>query len=140
MNSASFFDELQASCSQMLGMLQPPRPMRARSMRSPASFDDELPDDESAAVREEVQLLAQRVDADLEVLDDRVALALVLERVLARAVERVLRHVEHLTDADGLALVDERLAAARDEERLHELARHRRVEELARLRPVARAR
>src|SRR5205085_410253 len=70
---------------------------------------DERPDERASAVREEVQLLAEGVDRDLEILDDRIALVLILEGVLPGAGERVLRHVEHLADADGLVLAPGRI-------------------------------
>ena len=78
----------------------------------------------------------ESVDRHFEILDDGIALVLVFEGGLARAGKRVLRHVEHLTNADRLPLADEGLAPLGDEERLHEFPRHRRIEELARLRLV----
>ena len=83
---------------------------------------------------EQVQLLAQRVERDLEVLDDRVRLVLLLEGVLPRVADGVLGDVVEVADARRLAGVDELLAGLRDEEGLHELLRHRDVEEVALLR------
>ena len=86
---------------------------------------------------EEVQLLAQGVQGDLEVLDDRVGLVLLLERVLAGVADGVLGDVVEVADAGGLARVDELLAGLADQEGLHELLRHRHVEEVALLLLVA---
>ena len=80
---------------------------------------------------EQVQLLAQGVEGDLEVLDDRVGLVLLLEGVLARVADGVLGDVVEVADAGGLARVDQLLAGVADQERLHELLRHRDVEEVA---------
>ncbi len=48
----------------------------------------------------------------------------------------MLAQVIHLTNRDRLVRVDQLAALVGDQERLHELARHRDVEELARLRLV----
>ncbi|MFO0672264.1 MAG: hypothetical protein U0235_21995 [Polyangiaceae bacterium] len=57
-------------------------------------------------------------------------------KVFGGPLQGVLRHVEHLTNADRLVLRSG-LAAVRDEERLHEFARHRGVEESRAIAPVA---
>src|SRR5690606_21448710 len=81
------------------------------------------------AVGEEVELLAQRVERDLQVLDDGVGLVLLLEGIDLRVPQRVLGHVVEVTDARGLAGLDELLARGCHEEGLHELPRLRDVEE-----------
>jgi hypothetical protein len=58
--------------------------MRERSISVPRVVDDHRADQRPPLVGEEVKLLAESVDADLEILDDRIALVLLLERVLAR--------------------------------------------------------
>ena len=86
-----------------------------------AGVDDrDLADHGPAAVGEDVQLFAQGVHRHLEVLDDRVGLALVVEGLLAlRALDGVLGHVVNLSDAGALAGVDQFLALGGDQHRLH---------------------
>jgi hypothetical protein len=77
------------------------------------------------------ELLAEALERDLEILDDRVALLLRGEGLLAGALDRVLEQVVETSDARGLLLVDQGLAAGRHEQRLHVALGLREVEELA---------
>ena len=79
---ASCLRKVMTFSSTIEGTAQPPEPMRRRSMVSPVSVMVIGPDHRALARGEEVQLLAQRVHRDLEVLDDRVGLVLLLEGVL----------------------------------------------------------
>ena len=81
---ASCLRKVMTFSSTIEGTAQPPEPIRRRSMVSPLSTMVIGAHHRALAGGEEVQLLAQRVDRDLEVLDDRVGLVLVLERVLPR--------------------------------------------------------
>jgi hypothetical protein len=80
-----------------------------------------------------MQLFAQGVDADFEVLDDGVALHLIVEGVFAVPLDRVFGHVEKIADARRFAALEQIFASAGHEKRLHELLGHGDVEELARL-------
>ena len=142
---ASCLRKVMTFSSTIEGTAQPPEPIRRRSMVSPLSVmvigdaqsivagvaDGDRADHRALARGEEVQLLAQRVHRDLEVLDDGVGLVLLLERVLLRVADRVLGDVVEVADAGGLAGVDELLAGLAHQEGLHELLRHRHVEEVA---------
>jgi hypothetical protein len=99
--------------------------------------DHHGPDHAPLLVGEKVELLAQGVEADLEILDDRIAFDLVVEGVLAASFDGVLGHVEKVADARGLAALQEVFAGAGDQKRLHEFLGHRQVEKLARLHFVA---
>ena len=68
--------------------------------------DDEVPDHVAFDFRGQVQFLAEAVQQDLHVLDDRVTFALVLEGGLLGAFHVVLEHVEHLPQAGRLAFLD----------------------------------
>ena len=46
--------------------------------------------------------------ADLEIFDDRIALGLIVERVLFVTFDGVLGHVEEIADAGGLAALEQR--------------------------------
>ncbi len=67
------------SGSTMLGTAQPPEPMRRRSMVSPLSTMVIGPTMEPLVSAWTPEFLAQAADGDLDVLDDRVALGLLVE-------------------------------------------------------------
>ena len=75
--------------STMDGTLQPPEPIRAQVDGVAGVDDGESPDHRPLVRGEEVQLLAQRVDGDFEVLDDRVGLSSCSSKVLAFGSPRV---------------------------------------------------
>ena len=81
-----------------------------------------------------MEFLAQRVEGNLEILEHRIGLGLVVERLLVRAANRVLGHVIDLSDGGGAIRADQILALARDQQRLHEALRLAVVEEVAALR------
>jgi hypothetical protein len=97
--------ELDHVGSQMLGIAYPPVPMRRQSISSPVVDDGDVADHRAALLREDVQLLAQRAERDLEVLEDAVGLGLVVEGLLLRrALDGVQALVEHAAEAERLAL------------------------------------
>ena len=72
-----------------------------------------------------------------DVFDDRVALALIVERVFLGALDRVLEHVEHTAEARRLALGEQLLAAAGHEHRPHVRLGLRQIEQLPAVGAVA---
>ena len=81
---ASCLRNVMTFSSTIEGTAQPPEPIRRKSIVSPVSVMVMGPTIEPFARGEEVQLLAQRVQRDLHVLDDGIGLVLILERVIAR--------------------------------------------------------
>ncbi len=96
----------------------------------PAVNERDRPGQVATLVSKNVQLFTQGVERDLQVLDDRVRLDLVVEGLLPCSGHVVLGQVVQLTDGGGLARVDELLALSGDERGLHELAGHAQIEEL----------
>ena len=78
-----------------------------------------------------MQLFAERFEQHFDVFDDRVRFALLVERLFLGAFDRVLEHVVQTAEARRLALLDQPLAAAADEQRLHVGLGLREVEQLA---------
>ncbi len=97
-----------------------------------AGVDDrDVADHRARLLGEDVQLLAQGAERDLQVLEDRVRLLLVVEGLLLRAGDGVQALVVHATKAERLVGLDEVLAAVGEQHGLHELAGHAEVEQLA---------
>jgi hypothetical protein len=86
-------------------------------------------DDGAGVLRAHVKLLAERRQRHLEVLDERVGLVLGVERVLVRALDGVLGPVVDLAERGREVRPLELGERVRHEHRLHELLRHRHVEE-----------
>src|SRR6266446_3748591 len=87
------------------------------------------PDDRPGVFGPHVQLLAERLQRHLEVLDERIGLVLGVERVLVRVLDRVLGPVVDLAKRGreiGSLQLAERIG---HEDRLHELLGHADVEE-----------
>ena len=104
----------------------------SRAIDFVAAVDERDRADHAAAVRGvDVQLLAQAVERHLQIFDDRVALALIVERLFLGPFDRVLEQVEQTSDAGRLSLVDQRLAAAGHEHRLHVALGLREIEQMA---------
>ena len=78
----------------------------------------------------DMELFAEALERDLEILDDRVALLLRGEGFLAGALDRVLEEVVQPSDAGGLLLFEQLLAAGGHEQRLHVALGLGEVEEL----------
>src|SRR6185503_10329724 len=99
--------------------------------------EDDRPHDAARVLRAHVELLAQRGEGHLEILDERVGLVLVVEGVLVRALHGVLGSVVDLAQRGrelGPLQLGERV---RHQDRLHELLRHADVEEGTLLLPLA---
>ena len=94
-------------------------------------FQDDIADHISPLIGEEMKLLAQRVEQNLAVFDDRVALPLVGEGRFLRRLDIVLEHIVQTTDARGFSHFDELFGAAGDQDGLHKALRLAQVEELA---------
>ncbi len=104
----------------------------SRAVDFVAAVDERDRADHAAAVRGiDVQLLAEAVERHFQVFDDGVALALVGKRLFLRPFDRVLEQIEQTSDAGRLRLIDQRLAAAGDEHRLHVALGLREIEEMA---------
>ena len=77
-----------------------------------------------------MQFFAEAAEEDFDVLDHRVALGLVLERLFLRPVDGVLEQVVETADAGRFSLLDQLRGPAGDEHRLHVALRLGEVEEL----------
>ena len=62
-----------------------------------------------------MQFLAKCIQSDFHIFDNRVAIGLLVERLLFGALDGVLQQVVETSNAGRLALVDELFAAARNE-------------------------
>ena len=96
-----------------------------------ARVDERDRADHAAAVtRIDVEFFAEALQRDLEVLNDRVALLLRGEGLLAGALDRVLEEVVKTSDTRGLLLVEQLLATGGHKQGLHVALGLREIEEL----------
>ena len=101
-----------------------------QSISSPLSISDDLADHVAAFLGVQVQLFAEGVERDFHVLDHRVAFVLVVEGLFLGPFDGVLEQVVQTTHAGRLALLDQLLAAAGHEHRLHVALGLREIEQL----------
>ncbi len=103
----------------------------------------DVADHRPTLLREDVQLLTQRSERDLHVLEDAVRFGLVVEGLLARlalapgALDRVQTLVVHPAKAERLLRLDELIDALPVQQRLHELPGLPQIEQLTRVRRAA---
>ena len=112
-------------------------PSRAQSTRSPSSTSTTGPTMLPAFSARTWSSSRSAASVDLEVLDERVGLVLVVERVLVRALHRVLGAVVDLAERRREVRPLQLGQGVGHQHRLHELLRHADVEERARLLALA---
>ena len=78
----------------------------------------------------QVQFFPERTKDHLDILDDRIALGLVVERFLFDPGDGAFEHVVETTNAVGFSLGNQLLRPAGDKHRLHETLRLGKVEQL----------
>ena len=78
-----------------------------------------------------MEFFSEALQRHLQILDNRIALLLRGECLFSRAIDRVFEKVVKTPDARGFLLIDQRLAAGCDQQRLHVTLGLREVKELA---------
>ena len=99
----------------------------------PVVDDRDVADHLAGFLGEDVKLLAQRPQGDLEVLEDWIGLALVVECPFLGARDGVQALVIHSPEAQRLVGLDEILAPVGEQDGLHELSGLAEVEQIAAL-------
>ena len=66
-----------------------------------------------------MEFLAECIECHLDILDDRVTIGLVIKGILASSLDGVLEQVVKSTNAGGLALFNQLLAATPHQQGLH---------------------
>ena len=97
----------------------------------PRIDDRNIADHIAAFIREKVQLFAQRFEKNFAILNDGVALALVVKSGLFRSLNVVLEHIVETTNTRRFTHFNKAFSACGDESRLHKTFRLREIEELA---------